>query len=158
MSEDQKGFTVKDRRLFDEKGDVRPDAEGAAAPEDAPAPEPQAPRREPEPPAPEPAAPGPDIQAGPQPEPGPQGGRPPLPPVDFSGLILSLAHATMMHLGQLPDPSGRTGQPDLELARHTIDTIAMLKKKTKGNLDEQEQKLIDTALTELQMAFVQAKG
>jgi hypothetical protein len=79
--------------------------------------------------------------------------------VDFSGLILSLAHATMLHLGHIPDATGGAGQPDLELARHTIDTIAMLKEKTKGNLDDQEQKLINTALTELQMAFVQdSKG
>ncbi len=150
MSDEDKGFTVKDRRLFDDEGDVREDAAGDPAPPEAPAPEPEPPAPEsetpPEPPAPE------------EPAGGPQGERPPLPPVDFSGLILSLAHATMMHLGQIPDPMGRPSQPDLELARHTIDTIAMLKEKTEGNLGEEEQKLIDTALTELQMAFVQVQG
>ena len=152
MSDEDKGFVVKDRRLFDEDGDVRADAEENEAQPEAPAPAP-----EPEPPASEPQeAPQPEAAAEPAGE--PQGGRPPLPPVDFSGLILSLAHATMMHLGQIPDPMGRPSQPDLELARHTIDTIAMLKEKTQGNLGEEEQKLIDTALTELQMAFVQMQG
>ena len=64
----------------------------------------------------------------------------------------------MMHLGQIQDPSGRQMPADLQLARHTIDTIAMLKEKTQGNLSPEEQKLIDTALTELRMAFVQLSG
>ncbi|MEW5911952.1 MAG: DUF1844 domain-containing protein [Thermodesulfobacteriota bacterium] len=148
MSEEDKGFTVKDRRRFDEKGDVRPESEEAAPAEKAPARE-----SRPQPPEPQGEAPAPERPPRGQ---QPRGARPPLPPVDFSGLILSLAHATMLHLGHMPDAMGRPGQPDLELARHTIDTIAMLKEKTKGNLDEQEQKLINTALTELQMAFVQA--
>jgi uncharacterized protein DUF1844 len=165
MSDEDKGFVVKDRRLFDEDGDVRADAQEDEAQAEAPAPEPEPPASEP--PASEPTASEPtasEPQEAPQPEAAsepagePQGGRPPLPPVDFSGLILSLAHATMMHLGQIPDPMGRPSQPDLELARHTIDTIAMLKEKTQGNLGEDEQKLIDTALTELQMAFVQVQG
>ena len=143
MSEQDKGFTVKDRRRFDQEGHSRPEEqESAPAPEAAEAASP--PPAQETPPAEEPAAQQPR-----------NGQRPPLPPVDFSGLILSLAHATMMHLGQIPDPSGQPMPADLELARHTIDTIAMLRDKTKGNLDPEEQKLVDTALTELRMAFVQ---
>ena len=59
----------------------------------------------------------------------------------------------MMHLGQIPGPDGQPMPADLELARHTIDTIAMLQEKTKGNLDPEEQKLVDTALVELRMAL-----
>jgi hypothetical protein len=153
MSEQDKGFTIKDRRRFDSSGEARGDAEAEQekAREQEPRPQPQAPPREPAPEA-EPR----EQKAG---GPGPQGGRrPQLPPVDFSGLILSLAHATMMHLGQIPGPDGQPMPPELELARHTIDTIAMLQEKTKGNLGPEEQKLIDTALVELRMAFVQIAG
>lgn len=151
MSEQDKGFTVKDRRrrfdLDDEARPVEEEPKEAQLREEAAAP----------PPPPDPQ---PDLGQGlpdememeqePQP-----GQRHHLPPVDFSGLILSLAHATMMHLGQIPDPSGQPMPADLELARHTIDTIAMLKEKTQGNLSPEEQQLVETALTELRMAFVQ---
>ncbi len=78
----------------------------------------------------------------------------PLPPVEFSGLILSLSHAAMMHLGQIPDPNTGQAQMDRDFARHTIDTIGMLKDKTEGNLTPEEQRLIDHALTELRLAYV----
>lgn len=143
MSDEDKGFTVKDRRLFDESGESHEDDQPKESQEKAEATQ-QAPPQEP---APEPEASEAAEQMGQE--------RPGLPPVDFSGLILSLAHATVMHLGQVPDPSGQVSQPEPELARHTIDTIAMLKEKTAGNLTPEEQKLIDTALTELRLAYVQ---
>lgn len=156
MSEQDKGFTVKDRRRFDSSGQTRDDAE--AQREEVPERKPQASAKPSTPPQ-EPAAPqAPPREPAATPK-GPGGGRrPQLPPVDFSGLILSLAHATMMHLGQIPGPNGQPMPPELELARHTIDTIDMLQKKTKGNLDHEEQKLVDTALVELRMAFVQIAG
>ncbi len=146
MSEQDKGFTVKDRRRFDAGGEARPEAAGE---------EPRAQEQAETAPPPPPQEPPPAVDREPEPE---AGQRPPLPPVDFSGLILSLAHATMMHLGQIPGPDGQAIPADLQLARHTIDTIAMLKEKTQGNLIPEEQKLIDTALTELRMAFVQLSG
>ncbi|MCB2193802.1 MAG: DUF1844 domain-containing protein [Deltaproteobacteria bacterium] len=153
MSEQEKGFTVKDRRRFDSSGESRDEAEAeqVKGQEQPPQPEPQAPPQEPAPEA--------GVQEQVAQEPGPQGEqRHQLPPVDFSGLILSLAHATMMHLGQIPGPNGQPMPPELDLARHTIDTIAMLQEKTKGNLDPEEKKLIDTALVELRMAFVKIAG
>jgi len=139
MSEQDQGFTVKDRRIFSDDGSPRAEEPAAKA---APAPEPE----------PEPRA-EPDAATGPAEEPGREQLR--LPPVDFSGLILSLSHAAALHLGLLPDEQG---QPRLEaaLARHTIDTIAMLKEKTQGNLTPDEERLITGVLTELRLAFVQA--
>ncbi len=138
MSDENKGFTVKDRRLFSEEGEPREEAlaeqEASAASQPADIPPPRA------------EEPGPPPTAG------------PLPPVDFSGLILSLSHAAMTHLGLAPAPQGGESRADQELARHTIDTIAMLKDKTSGNLDLEEQKLIDHVLTDLRMAFVKIFG
>lgn len=78
-----------------------------------------------------------------------------LPPVEFSSLIISLSHAAMIHLGHIPDPASGQPHKNLTLARHTIDTIGMLKDKTQSNLSQDEQRLIDGALTELRLAFVQ---
>ncbi|BEQ16419.1 DUF1844 domain-containing protein [Desulfoferula mesophila] len=149
MSEQEKGFTVKDRRRFDSSGDTRGEAEPQQ--KKAPEPEPQpAPQASAEPAAPQDEAP---ADQGPM-----AGGRHQLPPVDFSGLIISLAQATMMHLGQIPGPDGQPIPPQFDLARHTIDTIAMLQKKTEGNLDPEEKKLIDEVVKELRMAFVHLAG
>ena len=46
---------------------------------------------------------------------------------------------------------------NLPLARQTIDTLEMLEEKTRGNLDEQEAKLLESVLYELRMDFVRAE-
>ncbi len=140
MGEEDKGFVIKDRRAFNPDGSTRDQEADEASPR----------REEKEPPRQKP-------QARPR-ESAPAGGEQQagaLPPVEFSGLVLSLSHTAMIHLGQIPDPT--TGKParNLALARHTIDTLAMLKDKTQGNLTPEEQRLMDHALTDLRMAFVQ---
>ena len=135
MSEQDQGFTVKDRRPFDDQGNLK-DQQEQAADAQAQAPEENAGQEA----ADNQQAPPPDAQ---------------LPPVDFSGLVLSLAHAAMMHLGQIPDlESGQPTEPNLPLARHAIDTIGMLKGKTTGNLTEEEQRILDGILTDLRLAYV----
>jgi hypothetical protein len=79
-------------------------------------------------------------------------------PVSFSSFVISLAQSAMMHLGEVPDPA--TGQPavDLPLARNTIDLIGLLKQKTEGNLDAEEQRLVETVLYELRTRWLAQKG
>jgi len=80
-----------------------------------------------------------------------------LPEVDFSNFVLSLAATAMVQLGMVPDPeSGETVTPNLPIAQHTIDSLAMLREKTKGNLDDEEEKLLDSMLYELRLRFVEA--
>ncbi|MBV8732316.1 MAG: DUF1844 domain-containing protein, partial [Acidobacteriia bacterium] len=79
----------------------------------------------------------------------------PLPPPSFEFLVMSFrAQAEMqlglMHFGQEPKP-----KPELKLARHTIDLMAILLEKTKGNLSIEEQRMLENALTELRFRFVQ---
>ena len=76
-------------------------------------------------------------------------------PVSFSSFLVSLASSAMMHLGEAPDPSTGSARVDLELARQTIDVLGVLKEKTKGNLDDEEAKLLDTLLYETRTRFVQ---
>jgi len=80
-----------------------------------------------------------------------------LPEVDFSTLVLPLAATAMVQLGMVPDPeTGETVQPNLPIAQHTIDTLVLLQVKTAGNLDDEEQKLLESMIYELRMRFVEA--
>lgn len=74
--------------------------------------------------------------------------------------LLELAQMLVMQvsigLGGMQDPgTGQMIPPNLALAKHYIDLFEVLKNKTKGNLDENEQKIIDGTLHELRLAFVQ---
>ena len=81
-----------------------------------------------------------------------------MPEVSFTSFILSLNTTALFHLGDIPHPE--TGQKvfDLELARHSIDTLAMLDEKTKGNLNSEEQELISRVVYELKMRFIKVRG
>lgn len=76
----------------------------------------------------------------------------------FSGFILSLATTAAVHFGDLADPNtGQRGEPDLDAASRIIELLTMLQAKTKGNLIDQEEKLVDDLLYELRLRFVQAQ-
>lgn len=75
-------------------------------------------------------------------------------PVTFAAFVVSLAQSALMHLGEVNNPGTGKPQPDLLLARNTIDLLGMLEQKTKGNLDEEETKLLETILFDLRSKFV----
>ena len=79
-----------------------------------------------------------------------------MPPASFDILVQSLASQAVMLLTPRRDPrSGRVVQ-DLDLAKHTIDLLTVLEEKTKGNLTDDEKKLLGTVLYQVRMAYVQA--
>jgi hypothetical protein len=80
-----------------------------------------------------------------------------LPGIDFSTLVLSLATSAMVHMGTVPDPQGAAVEKNLALAHQTIDTLEMLQTKTRGNLSDEESKLLQTVLYELRMGYVKAR-
>lgn len=81
-----------------------------------------------------------------------------LGPVDFSTHVLSLASSAMVSLGEIPAPGEDGPAPvDLEAAKHLIDVLAMLEVKTKGNLDEAEQKVLASLIYDLRVKFVDAR-
>ncbi len=84
---------------------------------------------------------------------GPEGGE--IPPASFSTLVGSMLTQVMMALGGVEDPKTKRRYVDLELAKHYIDTLSVLEQKTKGNLDEEETKLLDRGLYEARMHYVQ---
>jgi Domain of unknown function (DUF1844) len=123
------GFTINDRRAFTDGGEPRGDEATRTAGKPAAADEPG--------------------------EPGePQMG---LPAVDFHTFVLSLGSSALLHLGELEHPDLGAPQKDLPLAKHTIDILAMLEEKTKGNLTPAEAKLIESLLYDLRLRFVEAK-
>ncbi len=81
-------------------------------------------------------------------------GEAPLPPVTFSTFILSLNTAALIHLGELPNPETNEKSVNLALARHTIDTLDMLREKTRGNLTPDEERLLESILYELRIRYV----
>ena len=92
-----------------------------------------------------------DTQESPQ-----QQERPTLPPGDFNSLVSMLATQAMFAMGFIATEKDKEPQKDLMLAKFNIDMLESLEQKTKGNLTEQEQKLLTGALSQLRMGFVEA--
>ena len=80
--------------------------------------------------------------------------RPKLPPVDFSAFIAELGTTAFAYLSGLQNPETKEVFVDLEMAKRTIDTIDLLKEKTKGNLTAPESNLLDNTLYNLRMTYI----
>jgi len=78
-----------------------------------------------------------------------------IPPASFAKLISSIVAQTLMTLGGVEDPKTKRRYVNLDLARHHIDTLSVIEEKTKGNLSDDEKKLLDQALYETRMQYVQ---
>ncbi len=79
--------------------------------------------------------------------------------IDFATFALSLSTSALYQLGVVPGPDGgKRAEPDRVLAQQTIDTLEMLREKTRGNLDDEERQLLESLLYELRMQFVKAGG
>jgi hypothetical protein len=83
-------------------------------------------------------------------------GPPSLPEVTFSTFVFSLGTSALVHLGEIPEPTSKQTCQNLPVAKQTIDILGMLKTKTQGNLDHEEQQLLDNLLYELRMKYVAA--
>ena len=78
-----------------------------------------------------------------------------LPAPSFTFIVFSLRTQAEMQLGLMNFGEEDKPQPELQLARHTIDLMAILLEKTKGNLALEEQRFLENSLTELRFRFVQ---
>ena len=79
-----------------------------------------------------------------------------LPGVDFATFVLSLSHSALVHMGEAPSPETGKVEKELALARQTIDVIAMLEEKTKGNLSSDEGQILESLLFDLRLRYVEA--
>jgi len=143
----ESGFKVTDKRHFTPDGEVM---SGSA--EEAPEEAPQAP------PEPAEAAPPSEKEEPKAPEPPPEEGQEAPGAVDFTHLVISLA-GTAYHALGIPDPVTKAkGVVNLPAASQMIDLLAILEEKTRGNLNEQEERIIQGVLIELRGLFVQTSG
>ena len=158
MSDEQPTFKVVDRRPFNPDGSPREltaeekgeadrvakvaEVENAAARElssSRPAAQSEPPRRA--------ARPQPEREHA-------HDGDPLDDPASFLSLVMSLASNAAASLGMMPHPvSGETGV-ELQSAKHWIDVLGMLERKTSGNLDEQEAQTLENLLADLRMQYV----
>ena len=159
----EKGYEVKDKRAFTPDGEPKETAQPGPTPEPSRA---AGSRR----PFGEGTAHGSGSCCGPDGSPlipsaaesrpsdaGPARDAAEMPPVEFGQFILSLATATLFHLGDAHEEGKEPPPPNLPLAKETIDIIEMLQEKTKGNLSKEETAFIEGILFDLRMRYV-AKG
>ncbi|MEM9111266.1 MAG: DUF1844 domain-containing protein [Planctomycetota bacterium] len=78
-----------------------------------------------------------------------------IPPADFTTLVSSIATQALFSLGAMPDPQTGQRYANLDVARHHIDSLSVLEDKTKGNLTDEESKMLATTLYELRQSYVQ---
>ena len=167
MAKEKEEFVVADRRKFTSEGELRPDApvEAAKEPEQrsAPAADAVTPKDEPPTMPPPPTAAEQDAQHRDYHDAGKKidsilenagQKRTPQMDVSFERLIVGLYMQTMAQLGMIRE-EGAEPLPDIIGARQTIDTIALLVEKTKGNLTERESGMLQNCLFELRMAFLE---
>ncbi len=86
------------------------------------------------------------------------GQREDLPPPEFLQHCASLATHAMILLGAVPNPMTGKQEFDPMYARHLIDTIVMLREKTKGNLSAQEAETLEHLVGELKLAWLSVAG
>ena len=130
--EEEKGFTIKDKRTFSpETGEHKTEEPQEAEVEKGAEEETQA------------------HDAGSAAE-----EEAPLPEINFATFVFSLSSSAFLHFGEIPEPSSGTKKKNLPLAKQTIDILAMLEEKTKGNLTPDEEQLLKNILYDLRMRYV----
>jgi hypothetical protein len=81
-----------------------------------------------------------------------------LPKGDFAALISMLVTQALFALGLLQVEGQEEKEPDLELAKYSIDMLETIEKKTKGNLTEEEKKVLENTLGQVRIAYVKVAG
>jgi len=76
-------------------------------------------------------------------------------PVTFSSFVLGISTQALMHLGEVSDPERGDAHRDLGAAKQVIDILGLLQAKTKGNLEDDEQELLESVLFDLRMRYVE---
>lgn len=140
--EQDRGFTVKDRRRFSDTGEAKTEGEVPKAETSGASDPPSEPRGEAE-------ASRSDGEAGEGRE------NAALPEITLSTFIMSLSTQVLLHMGEIPGPPGEQAERDMTAAKQVIDILGLLREKTTGNLDANEEALFDNVLYDLRMRYVE---
>ena len=79
----------------------------------------------------------------------------PLPEPHFLELVNMISMQAAISLGGFKTPDGKVVPPDIHAAKHYIDLLEILQKKTENNLEDQEAAVFRTTLHELRLAYIQ---
>jgi len=77
-----------------------------------------------------------------------------LPPLDLSSIIFPLYTQALVKLGLIEDPLKNAAAENLEFAKRLIDILDLFRDRTKGNLEEEEEKFLDSCIAQLKMNYV----
>ncbi len=77
------------------------------------------------------------------------------PELNFSAFVFSLSTSALIYLGEMPNPVTNKKEEDFDLAKQNIDILSILAEKTKGNLDQNEERLLASLLYDLRMKYVE---
>jgi hypothetical protein len=132
---EDKGFTVKDKRFFQQSDEEKDRLREASKQQDA--------ARE----AYETETNKAQSTTGPKSE-------GPLPEISFASFIMSLGTSVFFHLGDLPHPETGVADKNLPMAKQTIDLLGILREKTRHNLTPEEENIFDHLLYDLRMRYV----
>ena len=133
MTEEDKGFIIKDRRIFAEGDQEKEDKKESS---------------------------GEEVKDQAQKETAPEEKQKPeihLPEINFATFIFSLNTSALMHLGVLEDPASGKKVKNLAMGKQTIDILSMMEKKTKGNLSKEEESMLKNILYDLKIIYVKEK-
>jgi len=75
-------------------------------------------------------------------------------PVTFSTFVLGLSTQALLHLGEIESPLAGKVERDLIAAKDIIDVLGILREKTRNNLEQAEERLLDSILDDLRMRYV----
>ena len=149
MSEEEKGFVVKDRRTFsdeDKAAEVKDDKTQTQPSTDEEAQSQPATEKPPEPETSEPST----AETSEE--------HLQFPEINFPTFVVSLNASALLHLGAIEDPTTGQKAKNLSMAKQTIDILSMLEEKTVGNLNNEEKNLLKNILYDLRLMYVKEKG
>jgi hypothetical protein len=129
--QEEKGFVIKDKRMFTAEGEVNKEKESVQEEKKA--------------------TPAEDAHKT-----GERKARTtPLPQVDFASFVLTLSSSALFHFGEFADPVSGKRERNLDMAKQTIDILGVLREKTRGNLSKDEEQLMESLLHDLRIKYVE---
>jgi len=139
MKEEDKGFVIKDRRIFAEENQEKGEKEDKKDKKESA---------------------GEEVKDQAQKETAPEEKQEPeihLPEINFPTFIISLNASALVHLGAIEDPVAGKKVKNLPMGKQTIDILSMLEEKTRGNLSKEEENMLKHILYDLKIIYVKEK-
>jgi len=136
--DEEKGFVIKDKRSFSQKDSDLKEEDKGRGPEKKPVKE--------------------ETKSQEESSAKKQEAEDQLPEINFPTFIISLNASALVNLGAIEDPASGKKVKNLSVAKQTIDILSMLEEKTRGNLTEEEEKILKNILYDLRIIYVKEKG